>query len=116
MEDKNIHDDLAAIRSLMERSQKFISLSGLSGILAGIYALIGAAAAYYLIYHSGLVDQVDYAGRDITLAGYWSLIVMLLFVAFAVLAASLVTGLILAQRKAKRKAQPIWGEASKQLL
>ena len=32
------------------------------------------------------------------------------------LVASLATGLILAQRKAKRKNQPIWGEASKQLL
>ena len=40
MEEKNIHDDLAAIRSVMERSSKFISLSGLSGVLAGIYALI----------------------------------------------------------------------------
>ena len=48
MEEKEIHDELSAIRNLMERSSKFISLSGLSGILAGVYALIGAAFAYII--------------------------------------------------------------------
>ena len=43
--------DLESIRKLMERSVKFISLSGLSGILAGIYALIGATIAYYLVHY-----------------------------------------------------------------
>ena len=33
----------------MNKSSRFISLSGLSGILAGIYALIGAAVAYWLV-------------------------------------------------------------------
>lgn len=50
MEEQNLHDELASIRNLMERSSKFISLSGLSGILAGIYALIGAAFAFSFIY------------------------------------------------------------------
>src|SRR6185436_18312595 len=43
--------DLAAIRSLMEKSGKFISLSGMSGILAGLYALAGAAAVNWLLNH-----------------------------------------------------------------
>ena len=38
-------DTLQEIRSLMERSSRFISLSGLSGVSAGIFALIGAAVA-----------------------------------------------------------------------
>ena len=45
---KDVHEyekDLSSIRNMMERSVKFISLSGLSGVLAGTYALIGAAAA-----------------------------------------------------------------------
>ncbi len=50
MEEKEIHDELSAIRGLMERSSKFISLSGLSGILAGVYALIGATIVYYEVY------------------------------------------------------------------
>ena len=39
-------ENLTEIRNLMERSTRFISLSGLSGISAGICALIGAAIAY----------------------------------------------------------------------
>src|SRR3954463_364444 len=43
MKDQDIHAELSSIRNLMERSAKFISLSGLSGVMAGIYAIIGAA-------------------------------------------------------------------------
>ena len=42
-------EDLASIRHAMERSVKFISLSGVSGILSGLYALAGAAAAAYML-------------------------------------------------------------------
>ena len=38
--------NLAEIRSLMERSSRFISLSGLSGVGAGVCALVGSAAAH----------------------------------------------------------------------
>ena len=37
---------LSEIRSLMERSSRFISLSGLSGVVAGTIALLGAIVAY----------------------------------------------------------------------
>ena len=43
--------DIESIRQLMERSVKFLSLSGLSGILAGIYAMIGAGIAYAILYN-----------------------------------------------------------------
>ena len=38
--------DIAEMRSMMERSSKFVWLSGLAGIIAGIYALTGAYIAY----------------------------------------------------------------------
>src|SRR5678815_1438909 len=38
------------IRQMMERSSRFISLSGLSGISAGICALVGAWVAYPYVY------------------------------------------------------------------
>ena len=38
--------ELAEIKSMMERSTRFLTLSGLSGILAGTYALIAAGIAY----------------------------------------------------------------------
>ena len=40
-------ETLTEIKQLMERSSRFISLSGMSGVMAGIYALAGAGAAYY---------------------------------------------------------------------
>ncbi len=40
-------ETLKEIKSLMERSSRFISLSGLSGISAGCFALIGAWFAYH---------------------------------------------------------------------
>lgn len=43
--DNNI-DDLKHIRSMMERSTKFLSLSGISGVMAGAFALLGAVFAY----------------------------------------------------------------------
>lgn len=40
-------EDISDIRSMMERSSKFISLNGLTGVFAGVFALAGAAAAYF---------------------------------------------------------------------
>ena len=43
-------EDIKAIREMMEKSSKFLSLSGLSGISAGVIAIIGAALAYFHIF------------------------------------------------------------------
>lgn len=111
MEEKQIHDELSAIRGLMERSSKFISLSGLSGILAGIYALIGAFFAYRLVYQgpTGIYDSLSIGTYPETLYD-------LIFIAILVLALSLVTGFVLSNRQARRKGQPIWGKISQALL
>jgi len=42
--------DLEEIKEIMKQSSRFISLSGWSGISAGIIALIGAATAYRMVY------------------------------------------------------------------
>ena len=44
MANKDYLKDILEIKSIMNKSSRFISLSGLSGILAGIYALFGAMA------------------------------------------------------------------------
>ena len=43
-------EDLQLIKKMMERSSRFISLSGFSGVSAGICALIGAWLAYPYVY------------------------------------------------------------------
>src|SRR5688572_5539075 len=47
-------ETLTEIRDLMERSSRFISLSGLSGVFAGLYALVGAYVAYRYLNLEGL--------------------------------------------------------------
>jgi hypothetical protein len=110
MENQRIQQDLESIRHLMERSIKFISLSGLSGILAGVYALIGAALAYYQIYSGEATRTVEYY------QGHFPVVKNLIIIAVVVLAASLATGWWFSFRKAKKLKTKIWNETSRRLL
>ena len=103
--------DLASIRTMMERSVKFISLSGLSGVMAGLYAMAGALAAYYLIYYpySPFGFRFYYVNEE-------QVIGKLLFIASIVLILSIGTGYYLSFRKAKRLGISIYNTTSRQLL
>ncbi|HCW06595.1 MAG TPA: hypothetical protein DGG95_04425 [Cytophagales bacterium] len=103
--------DIEAIRSLMERSVKFLSLSGLSGILSGVYASVGAAIAYYLLYYPRSVFQYRIESIQDQ-----SVLTELLIVAMIVLAASLVTGYQLSKRKAQKVNMSIWNPTSRRLM
>jgi hypothetical protein len=104
-------EDIASIRAMMERSVKFISLSGLSGILAGVYALMGAFFAYYLIYYpySPFGFRFYYVNEK-------QVLYKLVFTAVIVLFTSLFTGYFLSAQKAKKMGVSIWNKTSKQLL
>jgi hypothetical protein len=108
---KEYEKDLASIRSMMERSAKFISLSGLSGILAGIYALCGATAAYFMIHYpiSPFNFRIYSISEPVVLA-------KLLGIAFVVMVASVITGLWLSGRKARKHGLTLWTSASRTLL
>lgn len=111
MQEKDIYSELSSIRNLMERSTKFISLSGMSGIMAGIYALAGAFAGYKIVYgNSGSLDYRDHYvnGPEI--------LAPLFLVAATVLFLSLATGVWLTIRVAKKKGESIWNPVSQRLL
>ncbi|AHM60666.1 hypothetical protein D770_12045 [Flammeovirgaceae bacterium 311] len=105
-------NDLAEIRSMMERSSRFISLSGLSGVAMGIYALAGAGAAWYLMNQEGM--QLEH-GLARGAAGA-TLSLQLLFIGLVVLLLALVTGLWLTIRKSKKTGQSIWDKTARKLL
>jgi hypothetical protein len=96
-------NDLVEVRKLMEKSSKFISLSGWSGILAGVYALIGLYLAKDYI-HSFSLGQ-----RHIALdEGLWEALSnhsYLFLLAAGVVTLSLITGIFLTAGKAKQKGQ-----------
>lgn len=104
MEDKDLYDEINSIKKIMERSTKFISLSGLSGILAGVYALIGAGIGYEIIYGEG------------ALHGGYPVDIQLFVIALVVLLLSVTTGIVLTARKARRKGQTVWNQSSRALL
>jgi hypothetical protein len=130
MEETELQNELASIRSIMERSSKFISLSGLSGILAGVYALVGAGVAYRIIKDDTFYSSVSRLSH-ITIENvpadrlfygdgfggiYSDRITKFIIIALVVLIASVVTALLLSRRQAKRKGQTMWGAVSRQLL
>ena len=110
-QNKAYQKDLESIRNLMERSVKFISLSGLSGIMAGSYAIIGASIAYYLVHYPG--SPFDYRIYSINNP---EILIQLIVLAALVLASSILTGLWLSHRKAKKVGVKMWDSTSKRLF
>ena len=108
MENKDIIADISSIKNIMERSTRFISLSGLSGVMAGVYALIGGALAYKLLYMSDGTAAYHhyYEGSNASL----------FLIALAVLVLSIVTGIWLTMRKASSRGQSVWNQSSRSLL
>lgn len=110
MKNQDIHADIASIKNLMERSSKFISLSGLSGVMVGVYALIGASIAYKMLYSA---PHLTYSNENIF---EHDLLLKLVFLALAILILSVITVVGLTIRKAKKTGQGVWNPSSKRLL
>lgn len=106
-------ETLQDIKRMMERSSRFISLSGLSGIAAGICALVGAWFAYKELepYYKGYNDRGGYSGED-----FQTLKFRLLVIALAVLAAALVSSFYFTWRKARQNKLPVWDLTAKRLM
>lgn len=111
MKESDIYAEISSIRSLMERSSKFISLSGLSGVMAGIYALVGALIVYHTVYTSfSDLGNKDYYVNDT------AIIFKLVITAAVVLLLSVSSGIWLTIREARRKKEQFWNPVSKRLL
>ncbi|MFD2542163.1 hypothetical protein ACFSSB_07525 [Lacinutrix gracilariae] len=106
MEAKDYLKDINEIKNLMNKSSRFISLSGLSGILAGIYALIGATIAYWLV--------SNHSYGTLLLNG-WVFKTCLLILALVALF-SIATAIFLTTRKAKKNNEKVWDGTSKRLI
>ena len=104
--------DLSEIRAMMERASKFLSLSGLSGVSAGLVALVGAAAAYMLLDVHGVspLDVTSVAAIDAGLR------VSLIGLGILVLALSLLLSLVFSLRMARKQGRTLWGPATRHLL
>jgi len=95
---KDYLEDISEIRNIMERSSNFISLSGLSGILIGIYALIGSVFAYRIVYYEPSIPETgdSYLIWNTT-------IIKLSILAITVLICAVSTGIYLTMKRDKNK-------------
>ncbi len=111
MEAKDYLKDIQDIKQMMSRSSQFISLSGLSGIMAGVYALIGSWLAYKTIYFN-TSDERLYKNLTISEDGA----IKLLLIGATIVVLSIITGIFLSLKKAKKQNENIWNSTSKRLL
>ncbi len=108
---KNAQQDIAHIRDMMERSSRFISLSGLSGVFAGIFALVAFGTALWLLNDSGIA----YFHEDTII--YSEKIVFQLFVlCMLTLVAALLSAFFFTYRKSKRDQVNMWSPTTYRLL
>lgn len=113
MTDQQHLQALTDIKRLMERSSRFISLSGLSGISAGISGLIGAyiARVWLVEYYTRWEISGAYSDTDFRILKY-----RLIALALAVLAAALAAGTFFTWRKARQNNLPIWDLTARKVL
>jgi magnesium-transporting ATPase (P-type) len=110
---QNTHlDTLQDIRKMMQRSSRFISLSGLSGMAAGTWALIGAYIAndWMNDYYNEYQDHGSFTGTSFQQLK-WNLFLL----AFAVLTLAIISAFYFTWRKASRDNITMWDHSMKLL-
>ena len=103
----NYLEEIKEIRKMMEESSRFLSLSGLSGILVGIYALAGAFLAYKVL-NSVMFDYDETVATEI--------VNQLIGIAALTLLLSLATIIWLTRRRVRKAKKKFWNAGSKLML
>ena len=114
MEKKQSMEVLKDIRSIMEKSSKFLSLSGLSGIFVGVFALFCGAIALYVIktnisiYNENSIHSSTHSFSSIDFK--------LLSIAILTLVISILGAFYFTYKKSKKLSYKIWNNTSKRVL
>ena len=106
-QEKDYIRDIVEIRSMMERSSKFLSLSGWAGIMAGVYALVGAYVAGNVLGFNP--DTVADSASS-------SVLQQVILLAAAVLVLALVTAIYFSFQRAHKRGEKIWNATARQLV
>lgn len=108
---KNAQQDIAHIRDMMERSSRFISLSGLSGVFAGIIALVAFALALLILKN----NEIDYFhGSSVIYSD--EVIFQLFLICILTLLAALISAFFFTYRKSKKNQVEMWSGLTYRLL
>jgi hypothetical protein len=105
--EEDLRQDIAQIRSMMERSRRFLSLSGWSGIMAGLYALTGAYVAHTLLhFQPAFMDSTLSQENTRTL----------LWLALTILVLAVSTAAILSHLRSQRQGERSWNATTRRML
>jgi hypothetical protein len=110
MDQQRYLDDLKDIKDIMNRSSRFLSLSGLSGVFAGVFALGGAYLAYGTVYKSQ--DYLGYRQADMST----ETLTTLLLIALATVALAVGVGILLTTREERKSNQKLWDAQTNRLM
>lgn len=104
------------IRDLMEKSSRFLSLSGLAGVMIGIAAIVGISAAY--IYMDITIFQEGYQTLILNENGEpnGDVFRFLLMDVLLVFVFSITTVSIMAMKKAEKQGLPKWDGTAKRMV
>ena len=111
-EEQDYIRDITEIRTMMERSSRFLSLSGLAGVMAGIYALAGAYLAYtaYDFRPEAYLEppaQNRPLGTELFEVSILSVLVLVLAIG---------TALVLSYRKATLRGERAWNGTTRRVI
>jgi uncharacterized membrane protein len=96
--------DISAMRSMMERSSKFMSVSGFSGLMAGIYGLSGAFVAYKFLDFNP-AEAIDSTA-----------LLKVVILAVIILILAIGTAVFLAYKKSNKIGERAWNPTTRRLL
>lgn len=111
----NPKEDLQAIREIMERSSKFLSLSGLAGIFAGVCALTGVALTWYFLLNGGKLPLEDLL-RNPNASSNSAIMQYLALDAMLVMVVAFLGAILFSHRKAMKAGQHLWTISTRRLL
>ncbi len=109
---KNSRDyiqEIGEIHAMMERSSKFLSLSGWAGVMVGVYALTGSFIAYEVFDFN---PEVVFEYPAMTNYGIRNIISL----ALVVLGLSIITAIFFSRRQARKRGEKIWSATSRRLM
>lgn len=112
-------NDLAHIRGLMDRSTRFLSLSGLSGVIAGVVAIIGAYLArphYLALFWDDRIQRSSLAPSPIG-SDHWDEHLWFLLIDGAIVLLLAIAGALwFTWRRGRRTGQGIWDASARRLV
>lgn len=118
---------LSEMRDLMNKSSRFISMSGLSGVAAGVVGLIGVTLIYFLLGDFFLHLPFHVNDLLVSMGGgeyasprgptpTFGLIRDIVFIAAVTLSGALFGAWYFTRRRAKQKGLPMWDDTAKRMI